>query len=73
MAHQKQKYTVLVGFPIGGGHWSQAGQELELLDVQAHALEAAGRIKLTAQVEAEAAAAAATTKAAKSAATKDAE
>lgn len=54
----RQKYTVLIPFPTGGGHWSAVGQELDLLDVQAQQLEAVGRIKLTAQIAAEAAAAA---------------
>lgn len=54
----RQKYTVLIPFPNGGGHWSTVGQELDLLDVQAQQLEAVGRIKLTAHIEAEAAAAA---------------
>lgn len=54
----RQKYTVLIPFPKGGGHWSRVGEELELLDVQAQQLEVVGRIKLTAQIEAEAAAAA---------------
>lgn len=54
----RQKYTVLIPFPTGGGHWSTVGQELDLLDVQAQQLEAVGRIKLTAQIAAEAAAAA---------------
>ena len=54
----RQKYTVLIPFPTGGGHWSAVGQELDLMDVQAQQLEAVGRIKLTAQIEAEAAAAA---------------
>lgn len=64
---QKQKYTVVVPFPVGGGHWSTAGEELDLLDVQAHALVTAGRLRLTSEVQAEAdaveaaAAAAATT------------
>lgn len=53
----RQKYTVLIPFPKGGGHWSRVGDELDLLDVQAQQLEAVGRIKLTAQIEAEAAAA----------------
>lgn len=53
----RQKYTVLIPFPTGGGHWSTVGQELDLMDVQAQQLEAVGRIKLTAQVAAEAAAA----------------
>lgn len=54
----RQKYTVLIPFPTGGGHWSAVGQELDLMDVQAQQLEAVGRIKLTAQIAAEAAAAA---------------
>lgn len=53
----RQKYTVLIPFPTGGGHWSTVGQELDLLDVQAQQLESVGRIKLTAQIEAEAVAA----------------
>jgi hypothetical protein len=56
----RQKYTVLVPFPHTGGHWTDEGAELDLLDVQAHALVTAGRLKLTAEIEAEAAAAAAT-------------
>ncbi|MNO44056.1 hypothetical protein D3C76_342920 [compost metagenome] len=55
---QRQKYTVLIPFPMAGGHWSTVDQELELLDVQAQQLEAVGRIKLTATIKAEAAAAA---------------
>ncbi|RXU07003.1 MULTISPECIES: hypothetical protein [Pseudomonas syringae group] len=58
----RQKYTVLVPFPKGGGHYSRKGEELELLDVQAQQLEAAGRIKLTAEIAAEAASAAQTAK-----------
>ncbi|WP_122516786.1 hypothetical protein [Pseudomonas viridiflava] len=58
----RQKYTVLVPFPQGGGHYSRKGEELELLDVQAQQLEAAGRIKLTAEIAAEAASAAQTAK-----------
>ena len=27
---QRQKYTVLTPYPMAGGHWSTAGQELEL-------------------------------------------
>lgn len=54
----RQKYTVLIPFPTGGGHWSRVGEELDLLDVQAQQLEVVGRIKLTSQIEAEAAAAA---------------
>ena len=53
---QKQKYTVVVPFPLGGGHWSLEGAEMDLLDVQAHALVTAGRLRLTSEVEAEAAA-----------------
>lgn len=52
----RQKYTVLIPFPTGHGHWSAVGQELDLLDVQAQQLETVGRIKLTAQIAAEAAA-----------------
>lgn len=51
---QKQKYTVVVPFPTGGGHWTTEGAELELLDVQAHALVTAGRLRLTSDVKAEA-------------------
>ncbi|KPA92730.1 MULTISPECIES: hypothetical protein [Pseudomonas] len=43
----RQKYTVIVPFPIGGGHWSSVGQELELLDVEASALRSAGRLELS--------------------------
>ncbi|XVJ49658.1 hypothetical protein ACDZ94_18650 [Pseudomonas sp. UBT] len=43
----RQTYTVLIPFPIGGGHWSTAGEELELLDVEASALRTAGRLELT--------------------------
>lgn len=57
----RQKYTVLVPYPKGGGHYSRKGEELELLDVEAQQLEAAGRIKLTSQIAAEASAAAAQT------------
>lgn len=52
----RKNYTVLVGYPLGGGHWSQAGDKFDLLAVEAHALEQAGRIKLTAELEAEQAA-----------------
>jgi len=68
-------YTVLIGFPKAGGHYAVKGEKLDLLDVEARALRQAGRIKLTSEIEAEAAAAATaatTTKAAKVAA-KDAE
>ncbi len=48
----RQKYTVLIPFPTGGGHWSSVGQELELLDVEASALRSAGRLELTSVLEA---------------------
>lgn len=54
MSHRKN-YTVLVPYPTGGGHWAVKGSTLDLLDVQAHALVTAGRLKETAQIEAEAA------------------
>lgn len=86
MAHERKNYTVLIGYPAGGGHWTEAGQKVDLLDVEALALEQAGRIKLTSQLEAEQAAAAAAAevaaaaaaaqpakKATKTTATKDAE
>lgn len=82
MAHERKNYTVLIGYPAGGGHWTEAGQKVDLLDVEALALEQAGRIKLTSQLEAEQAAAAAEAAAAaaqpakkttKTTATKDAE
>lgn len=82
MAHERKSYTVLIGYPAGGGHWTEAGQKVDLLDVEALALEQAGRIKLTSQLEAEQAAAAAEAaaaaaqpakKATKTTATKDAE
>jgi len=43
----RQTYTVLVPFPTGGGHWSKVDQQLDLLDVEASALRAAGRLELT--------------------------
>ncbi|MBC3238863.1 hypothetical protein OQ519_07915 [Pseudomonas lurida] len=43
----RQTYTVLIPFPTGAGHWSVAGQELDLLDVEASALRTAGRLELT--------------------------
>lgn len=48
----RQKYTVLVPFPVGGGHWSTVGQELELLEVEAAAWRTAGRLELTSAVQA---------------------
>ncbi|MGX4728728.1 hypothetical protein [Pseudomonas corrugata] len=66
----RQTYTVLVPFPIGGGHWSTIGHELDLLDVEASALRSAGRLELkrTEVVES-----ASTSTPAKKAATKKAE
>lgn len=64
----RKNYTVLVGYPKGGGHYTKAGQNVDLLDVEAFALVQAGRVRLTAEIEAEAAAAAAGTKAVKAAA-----
>lgn len=49
----RSNYTVLVGYPKGGGHWSTAGDKVDLLPVEALALVQAGRIKLTAELEAE--------------------
>lgn len=69
----RKNYTVLIGYPAGGGHWTEQGQKVDLLDVQAFALVQAGRLRLTADIEAEAAASAATPKAAKVAAEKGAE
>ena len=43
---ERQTYTVLRPFPVGGGHWSSIGQELQLLDVEASALRTAGRLEL---------------------------
>lgn len=64
----RKNYTVLVGYPKGGGHYTKSGQAVDLLDVEAFALVQAGRIRLTAEIEAEAAAAAANTKPQKGAA-----
>ena len=58
----RKNYTVLVPYPKGGGHWTRAGDKLDLLEVEALALRQAGRIKLTAELEAEQAAAATTKK-----------
>ncbi|RMO79800.1 hypothetical protein ALQ33_200147 [Pseudomonas syringae pv. philadelphi] len=57
----RQSYTVLVGYPKGGGHYTAAGEVVDLLDVQANALEAAGRVALTSALKASAATAAAET------------
>lgn len=43
----RQTYTVLIPFPTGAGHWSTAGEELDLLDIEASALRTAGRLELT--------------------------
>ena len=43
---QRQKYIVVIPFPMKGGHWSAVDQELDLLEVEAQQLEAVGRIKL---------------------------
>ncbi|SCY13867.1 MULTISPECIES: hypothetical protein [unclassified Pseudomonas] len=66
----RQTYTVLLPFPIGGGHWSTTGQELDLLDVEANALRSAGRLELK---KTEAVEPASATTPAKKAATKQAE
>ncbi|MCE0871060.1 MULTISPECIES: hypothetical protein [Pseudomonas] len=52
----RKNYTVIVGYPRGGGHYAKAGESYDLLDVEAHALVQAGRIKLTAEAQAEQAA-----------------
>lgn len=57
----RKKYTVLVPFPKANGHWATKGETLDLLAVEAQALRQAGRIKLTAEIEAEAQAVAAPT------------
>lgn len=61
----RKNYTVLVGYPKGGGHYTSTGQAVDLLDIEAFALVQAGRIRLTSEIEAEAVAAAASTKAQK--------
>lgn len=75
MAHPRKNYTVLVPYPIGGGHWTRKNQTLDLLDVEAHALRSAGRIELTSVLEQQAAdvAVATTTKAKKAADQKEAQ
>lgn len=55
---ERKNYTVLVPYPKGGGHWTSKGDQVDLLEVEALALRQAGRIKLTAELEAEAAPAA---------------
>ncbi|KPN92495.1 hypothetical protein [Pseudomonas nunensis] len=54
---ERQTYTVLVPFPVGRGHWSAAGQELDLLDVEANALLSAGRLELKTSTQGQQAAA----------------
>lgn len=49
----RQTYTVLVPYPTGGGHWSTAGEQLDLLDVEASALRSAGRLELTSVLNAQ--------------------
>lgn len=61
----RNNYTVLVGYPKGGGHYTKTGQAVDLLDIEAFALVQAGRIRLTSEIEAEAVAAAASAKAQK--------
>lgn len=61
----RKSYTVLVGYPRGGGHYTKSGAVVDLLDIEAFALVQAGRVRLTAEIEAEAAAAAASAKAEK--------
>ena len=63
----RKNYTVLIPYPLGGGHWAEKGQTLELLEVEAQHLEGYGRIRLTADIEAEAAAAVTAETAAKTA------
>ncbi|EKZ3179262.1 hypothetical protein ACLBVT_23695 [Pseudomonas aeruginosa] len=58
----RKNYTVLVPYPKGGGHWTRKGDKIDLLEVEALALRQAGRIKLTAELEAEQAASATTKK-----------
>jgi hypothetical protein len=52
----RKNYTVLVPYPKGGGHWTRKGDKVDLLEVEALALRQAGRVKLTAELEAEQAA-----------------
>jgi hypothetical protein len=67
---ERQTYTVLVPFPVGRGHWSSVGQQLQLLDVEASALRSAGRLELK---KTEAAPSASSSTAAKKAAAKKVE
>ncbi|CAI8968397.1 Phage protein [Pseudomonas sp. IT-P12] len=67
---ERQTYTVVRPFPVGGGHWSSIGQALNLLEVEASALRTAGRLELK---KTEAAESASPSTAAKKAAAKKAE
>lgn len=42
----KRDYTVVVPFPLAGGHWAEAGETVALLDVEAAQLLRVGRITL---------------------------
>ena len=46
MKEKTKQYTVVVGFPWRGGHWTTVGQPLQLLDCEAGALKRAKKIKL---------------------------
>ena len=39
-------YTVVVPFPLAGGHWAEAGGTVSLLDVEAAQLLRVGRLTL---------------------------
>lgn len=43
-------YTVVVPFPLAGGHWAEAGDTVALLDVEAAQLLRVGRITLKTDV-----------------------
>jgi len=42
---KRRKYRVTVPFPHRGGHWTQKGQELDLLRCEAEQLVRAGRLE----------------------------
>lgn len=44
-SQNRRKYRVVVPFPHKGGHWTQKGQELELLRCEAEQLVRAGRLQ----------------------------
>lgn len=69
----RKNYTVLVAYHKGAGHWQPKGSTVDLLDIEAFALRQAGRIRLTSEIEAEAAAQAAETAKAGKATAKGAE